>query len=123
MVTYAFLTIDFASYPDSKFENVRNNMGVTPEPAYGAPAPATTQSPAETTPVTAPPAIKSPTSGGGCDGVSVWVAAKVYTKRKKVSYSMLLVPSPSVEVYLCTLVRWSRLDRQMVGSHLVLSIF
>ena len=122
MLTCAFLTIDFASYPNSKFGNVRSNMDVTPLAANAAPAPAMTQPLVKTTPTTAPPAIKSPTSNGGCSGVTAWSPATVYHKGKKALYGVSLAPPPSLKVYLCTLVRGSHLEGQTVGSHLVLSV-
>ena len=120
LITQVFLTKDFASYPNSKFDNIRNNMGGgSGAPTTTTQGPGTTQPPGTTTTTSPTSPTTTPTTGGGCGGVAAWSSGKVYTQGQKASYSMSLAQSPSVIVYLCTLLRWSPLDRQMVGSHLV----
>ena len=77
-------------YPNSKFDNIRNNMGK----GSGSSATSTTSHKTTTTTrkTTTTSHSATPTSGSGqCSGVAAWNADTEYKPNAKVTYSKFLV--------------------------------
>lgn len=79
-------------YPNSQFDNIKNNMGAGPGTPNTTvqPGTTTTKPPTTTTPVTskttsAPPTTTS-VATGGCAGLAAWSSGIAYTGGQTVSY-------------------------------------
>ena len=87
-VARAFGTLDTTqnhlSYPGSKFDNIRNQMGGSTSTASSSSSAPTTTS----VPVSTPPAssTSSTASGGTCAGVAAWASSTIYTAGMQVTY-------------------------------------
>ncbi|KAI0047878.1 carbohydrate-binding module family 5 protein [Auriscalpium vulgare] len=72
-------TLNHISFPSSKWDNIRSNMG------QGG---STTSAPSSTTKTTSAPASTSSTAGSGkCAGVAAWSSAAVYTGGQTATYA------------------------------------
>ncbi|CAE6514559.1 unnamed protein product [Rhizoctonia solani] len=76
-------------YPNSKFDNIKNNMGTGPGGPNTTVQPTTTQLPATTTRASSTPATTTtqPPSSGGCAGLSAWRSDVAYVAGNVASYN------------------------------------
>ncbi|KAF8908087.1 glycoside hydrolase superfamily [Gymnopilus junonius] len=80
-------TQNHIDYPDSKWDNIRSNMG---QGGSGTTSPTTTISsatPPPTTSTTTPPVTTTPASGSQCAGVAAWVSSVAYTGGQEATYN------------------------------------
>ncbi|OBZ78289.1 hypothetical protein A0H81_02203 [Grifola frondosa] len=85
-------TQNHIDYPDSEWDNIRNNMGsTTSSSSAGSPTSSSTSTPATSSP-TSTPTTSSPTStpttgSGQCSSASAWSATATYTGGMEAIYN------------------------------------
>ncbi|PPQ99959.1 hypothetical protein CVT24_009538 [Panaeolus cyanescens] len=78
-------TPNHINYPNSKFDNIRSNMGGVKPPATTAP-PTSTAPGTTTRPPTSTPPTSTPPTSGSCSGVAAWSSSVAYNGGTSVTY-------------------------------------